>query len=295
MAGLESRTSILPTPKIPTNNLSIYGPDYNFSDNLPMPNEVGIYAGNSIDSVIDSIAGAAYYADMIGFGVPSNPMSATVSTNLKPMIPIGLRSFTKTGMQCTNGADMWMYNNGIPDGSALGAGFARKLAATGFPPMQGLAPGIIEDAKSALDPEPIMSAVFGSGYPVCEYKVLPVGDQYGRIKNPETGKYYVENPETVQYVPNYLWPPAPMWQGRWIKKAEVTQEEAEKTPKTFCPDGYPLKSHKDTDCAKDLISLSMEPFIDNKNKEDSLELLKMIGAVTGVLLTIGLVHRYFIR
>jgi hypothetical protein len=158
-----------------------------------------------------------------------------------------------------------------------------------------LAPGIIEDAKSALDPEPIMSAVFGSGYPVCEYKWLPVGDQYGRIQNPETGKYYVENPETVKYIPNGFWPPAPMWQGRWVKTAEVTQEEAEKTPKTICPDGYPLKSHKDTDCAKDLISLSMEPFIDNKNKEDSIELLKMIGAVTGVLLTIGLVHRYFIR
>lgn len=38
---------------------------------------------------------------------------------------------------------------------------AAGLASAGLPQLRGLAPGILEDVKGALDPTPIMSAAFG--------------------------------------------------------------------------------------------------------------------------------------
>jgi hypothetical protein len=46
-----------------------------------------------------------------------------------------------------------------------------------------MAPGIIEDAQSALNPFPVINAVVGSGYPQCRLVRMKVGDYDGKIQN----------------------------------------------------------------------------------------------------------------
>ena len=151
---------------------------------------------------------------------------------------------------------MWMYVEGIPTGNSLGKRLADGLQSAGLPRMRGLAPGILEDVQGALDPVPVMSAVFGSGFPQCKLESRPVGDQDGKIQNPATKAFFVENPESV--VQRNGRP----HQARWVMDRPLDQASWEATPKLFCPNGFPKKNHKDNDCAKQLISTRMDGFQD---------------------------------
>ena len=157
-AGLESRTTILPQPAIPTKVPGVFGPDYSFADSVPLPGDVGVYDGNSINSVIDAVKGAAFYIDTIGFGSSSSSLTSGLGVK-----PLGVNTYMRTGFKCSNGADMWMYNAGIPTGNAFGPRIKKGLESANMPPLKGLAPGILEDVEVALDPTPIMSAIFGTG------------------------------------------------------------------------------------------------------------------------------------
>ena len=154
---------------------------------------------------------------------------------------MGINFFTKTGLQCANGADMWTYFQGIPKGDALGATIQRAMNEMGFPALRGLAPGMIEDTKSALDPMPILQATFGNVYPDCELKTLPVGDDRGLIKDPISGDEWAKG--DVQYVQG-----RPQ-QTRWIQKQDrsrnpvyMSQADWLATPKTMNADGSPKQS-----------------------------------------------------
>ena len=221
--------SILPQVSVKTKGPGVTGPDYSFADAIPFPSDIGVRDGGDMDSVIGAARGVAYYADMIGFGGPSSAMDQNMG-----MKPVGVQFWMKTGFQCSNGADMWTYVNGIPTGNALGKTMARGLAAANLPALKGLAPGMLEDIESALDPYPIMSSVFGTGSPSCKLVKESVGDQNGKIyKLDENGKkvYYIENPETVT-VENGM-----SYQSRWALDHYVSQSEWDKVAKTFCPDG----------------------------------------------------------
>ena len=279
--GLENRTAILPTPSIPKVP-GVFGPDYSFADNVRLPNEVGVYDGDSITSVIDSVKGAAYYIDTIGFGQSSSPLTAGMGIK-----PIGVNTYMRTGFTCANGAEMWMYNEGIPTGRALGKRVADGLQKANLPQLRGLAPGIMEDAQSALDPEPLMRAMFGTGYPNCKYEMNQVGDQDGNIQNSATQAYYVENPETV--VRNNGVP----MQGRWVYDSDLTSDQYTSVPKTHCPDGFPKKNHKDTDCLKPLQSMKMDSFRDyaTSSSHRLAQLGKAVGIAACILFGIGIFHR----
>lgn len=252
--GLESRTSILPTPPIPDKVPGIFGPDYSFADQIPLPGQVGVRDGDSYGDVLDSVKAVAFYADTIGFGE-----SSSFLTKGMPLKPIGVNTWIQTGMKCSNGADMWVYQQGIPTGEALGKRLSDGLASAGLPRLKGLAPGIVEDVQEALNPVPVMSAVFGSGYPSCKYVEMPVGDQDGRIQNPATGSYYVQNPESVKQRGG-----RPV-QGRWIQDTMLTKDQWDTTPKTHCADGFSLKNHRDGICDNPLISMTMEGFTTKKD------------------------------
>ena len=73
--GLENRTSILPTPAAAPMGPGLLGPDYSFADNLALPGQVGVYEGDSMQSVVDSVKAVGYYVDMIGFGESSSGLS----------------------------------------------------------------------------------------------------------------------------------------------------------------------------------------------------------------------------
>ena len=220
---------ILPTPKVNTLGPGILGPDYSFAENIPLPNQIGVRDGDDMGSVIGAIKGVAYYTDTIGFGEPSSFLSQGMGLK-----PIGVQVWMKSGATCSNGAEMWSYMNGIPQGTSLGGTMAKTLSDAGLPGLKGMAPGIMEDIQSAFDPAPIMRSVFGTGYPSCKMVEMPVGDQDGNISKVDSKGntvYYVENPDKV------VRRNGRSYQSRWTLDYDMTQDEWKKVPKTFCPDG----------------------------------------------------------
>jgi hypothetical protein len=262
--GNETRNSILPKGDI--TGMGFLGPDYNLTDDLPMPHQIGVRDEGSMSATIDAVKGVAYYVDMIGFGEASNPL--TKSMGVKPK-PLGINYFAKTGQSCSNGADMWMYIEGQPRGDGLGERTMIAMKAVGMPQLRGLAPGIMEDTKDALSPVPIINSLFGTGYPECELTEKLVGTSAGLIRkrratdNPNglpTGEPLIDNPATA-YKRDGKW-----YQKKWIQKYDVevlpnglekrtpvylTRDQWINTPKYYNPDGT-------------LIADTKEPFTDYK-------------------------------
>jgi len=267
---MSSATPTLATPSGP----GVFGPDYSFSDNIKLPGEIGVRTGDSMDSVTDALKAVSYYVDMIGFGEASNHLSDGM-----PVQPLGVNFWSKTGMTCSNGADMWIYNETIPKGDALGQRVKNGLRSAGMPGLRGLGPGIVEDAKVALNPTPLLSSIFGSTYPKCKYEMKPVGDQDGFIRkrlsnengvlesNP-TGSYYIQNPESVQYINGKP------FQGRWTFDRPLTRDEWDKDNKTHCPDGIPIKNHQNSNCNKKITSYTQEGF---QNRNNTMKNYILIG------------------
>jgi hypothetical protein len=230
--GSETRNSILPNASI---SAADFGSSYSPADALLTPAQLGVRVGNSMGDVVNAIKGVGFYTDQIGFGAPST--SLTNGMNLRPL---GINYFLNTGSTCSNGATMWHYMEGIPTGDALGKGAKRAMEEMGLPPLKGLAPGMIEDAKNALNPAPLMNTLFGSGYPQCKQVTLHVGDAYNRIQDPTTGDYWISDPETAQYNGSgYV-------QTRWVQDTyrngnpiNMDKDAFDKTPKTYNKDGTP--------------------------------------------------------
>lgn len=227
--------NMLPTTQI-KDEPGFFGPDYDFADQLKTPKNVGVERNDTLGSVIDAVKGAAYYIDQIGFGEPSNAFTRSLPSDRQPR-PMGINYFIRTGIRCSNGADMWYYVEGIPTGGAFGEKIKVALAESRLPALRGLAPGILEDAQNALDPRPVMNAVLGSGYPKCRLVELPVGDPNGKIGNPGE-EPWIKGPIST----SYGYPT----QKRWVQEVDrkgnplyMTKEQYDKDPKTLCPDGSP--------------------------------------------------------
>jgi len=231
--GSESRQSILPTASVGT-----FGSSYSPADAMMSPAQLGIYVGNDMGDVVNAVKGVGFYIDQIGFGAPSTSL-----TNGMPLKPLGVNYFIKTGATCSNGADMWHYMEGIPTGDALGKGVKQAMEDMGMPPLQGLAPGMIEDAKHALNPAPLMNAMFGSGYPQCKQVTRHVGDAYNRIQDPSTGDYWITDPDKASFNGSEY------TQTHWVQDTyangnpiNMDREQWEQTEKTYNPDGTPKTS-----------------------------------------------------
>lgn len=189
--GSESRSSLLPS--VVPDGLGAFGSSYNPADAMLTPPQIGVNVGSSMGDVVNAVKGVGFYVDQIGFGAPSTGL-----TNGMPLRPLGVNYFIKTGATCSNGADMWNYMQGIPQGDALGPKIKSVMAQMGLPPLKGLAPGMIEDAEHALDAKPLINAMFGSGYPQCKQVTLPVGDSYGNIADTTTGEPWISMPSTAR-------------------------------------------------------------------------------------------------
>jgi hypothetical protein len=109
----------------------------------------------------------------------------------------------------------------------------------GLPGMRGLAPGIMEDARDALNPMPLLRAAMGSGYPQCRLANNEVGDLNGNIRSPHDGTVWIQGEtQLINGRPH---------QSRWIQDKDakgnpvfMEQEAYEAAPKTFYPDGTPI-------------------------------------------------------
>jgi hypothetical protein len=234
--GSEKRTSILPS-MVPS-GIGFFGSPYKPADAMMTPPQIGVHVGDSMGDVINAVKGVGFYADQIGFGAPSTGL-----TQGMPLAPLGVNYFMKTGMKCSNGADMWQYVQGITQGDALGEKIKDVMAEMGLPPLKGLAPGMIEDAENALNPEPLLNALFGSGYPQCKQVTLPVGDGYGRIMDPDTNEVWIDDPNsTVPSGNGYV-------QTKWVQDTDangtpinLSRDDWVAAQKTYNPDGTPIAS-----------------------------------------------------
>ena len=101
---------------------------------------------------------------------------------------------------------------------------------------------MLEDMNQALDPGPVMNALFGSGYPQCRLEKKPVGDAYGRIRDDTTREPWISDPDTAELVgKGYV-------QERWIQDTDdagnpinLTKANFDAAKKTHNPDGTPKK------------------------------------------------------
>jgi len=227
--GNETRVQIIPAqPKI-----DYSAPSYDYSAAIPSPADIGVKSGSGLGDVLDAARGMAYYTDVIGFGVPSSGLTREMW-----MTPLGINYFMPTYQKCPNGAQMWTYVQGIPKGDALGPSVARAFTQMGFPSLTGLAPGIIEDTKVALNPDPFIQAVMGDPYPDCEQVTFPVGDIIGRTVDPQDpkNKWVTGDIESIQGRP---------YQTKWVQKKKgrnfvfIDRQTARCTPKTLNADGSP--------------------------------------------------------
>jgi len=231
--GLEQgnqRGGILST-LVPT-GMGMFGSPYSAADALKGPPQIGVRAGDSMGDVVNAVAGVAYYIDQIGFGESSNPLTNNSTMDLKPL---GVNYFMETGVKCSNGAQMWEYMRGITEGNAFGDRIKDVMQEMGMPGLRGLAPGMIEDAERALNPEPLMKALFGSGYARCKEVTLQVGDARGKITG-DDGTPWIANPETA-FQENGL-----MYQKRWVYDRDLTRKQWNHSAKTMNFDGKPRDS-----------------------------------------------------
>lgn len=243
--GNEKRSSVLPVKN--TSSLDSQPPPYSFADELPFPDQVGVRRGGSLDDVGSAVQGIAFYADMIGFGSPSTGLTANLP--IRPY-PMGVNYFTRTQTKCSNGADMWVYVNGIPKGDLFGRKVGEALRRLNLPNLQGLAPGILEDARDGLSPTPIANAVFGTGYARCKQVTLPVGTHTGALQNID-GQDLVRPsfPGDIQYINNIPHQKRFVFD-QWLTKEEWDKENASAA---FCPDGTQIANHDENECSKPLM------------------------------------------
>jgi len=123
----------------------------------------------------------------------------------------------------------------------LGVKIQSAMSEMGLPQLKGLAPGMLEDAKNALNPMPLLNAMLGSGYPQCQQVTRQVGDMTGAIADPVTGEPWIEQPETAFRGNGGL-----MYQTRWVQRTDgggspitLDKKAWDATPKTLNPDGTP--------------------------------------------------------
>ena len=206
-----------------------FGPNYSYADNIPLPGQIGVRKESSFGAIFDAVGGINHYLDVIAFGGPT-------FFDKQDTKPMGVRYYLNTGMRCSNGATMSEYFDGVTKGDLLGEHVAAGLASAGLPGLKGLAPGMLENARDALDPRPIMSAVTATGYPVCQQVVCPVGDARGSVVNAFDGSAYLADP--ADYDHGY---PS---QTRWVQALDakgnpinVTKGEFAAEPKCYNADG----------------------------------------------------------
>jgi hypothetical protein len=194
------------------------GPKYDYTNEIAPPSAIGVKNGGGFDDVVGAMAGMNYYIDAIGFGQSTGIAKSQGLKNQR----LGIRYFMNTGMKCSNGADMYEYIDNIPKGLPGRAG--EEVQKTLGVQLRGLAPGIVEDAASALNPARLFGAAIGSGYSKCKTIERPVGDERGRLKSDYDGAIWVDGPvKFINGIPH---------QTRWVYDSDISQEEYEKTPKT---------------------------------------------------------------
>ena len=153
----------------------LLGPDYNYSQKIKSPDELGMSSHGSISTLTKNISGLIAYVNVLAVGgcSPHTPCGQKTSGTL------GDRFFLKTGAKCKNVANgelvhRSIYVNNIPDGSipfiteALGG-----LKLTTF---EGLVPGVMSNL-ARIHPMQIFQSFMTGSTPDCKAITLNTVDK----------------------------------------------------------------------------------------------------------------------
>jgi hypothetical protein len=249
--GNDARTNVLPVK--PASGPGFLGPNYNPADEMLPPAQIGVKRGDNLSDVVGAVKGVIYYGDMIGFGEASSGFTK----GMPGLKPLGVNYFINSGLTCSNGATMWEYVKTTPDGSALGEKVKGALRDVGLPQLRGMAPGLIEDVKFALDPSPVINAVVGSGYPQCRLVKKIVGDFDGQIQNVD-GQLLVDPVGLINSNGKF-------YQERWIQDRSAIRARPGEDPDQTYARGDPIQlSYEDWQAAP-------KPYKDNGCLVDSTD------------------------
>jgi hypothetical protein len=209
----------------------LLGPQYDYTGEMSAPSEIGIRLGDgSWGGIQRAIGGIDYYGDALGYGT-STGFAKGAGQEQHPM---GLNFFVKTGGTCSNGADMYDYVSTIPTGvpGRLGNEIKKTLGVN----LQGLAPGIMDDALAALNPLPMFDAMAGTGFAKCKKISLPVGDINGalRSRNADVTTPWIDTATTKVFYQN-----GKPYETHWVFDSWISADEYNSTSKT-----YPIKDAK---------------------------------------------------
>lgn len=163
-------------------------PSYNYAEEVATPADLRIGRGGNFPQIGDAIAGVNYYFDGIAFGDSTGFAKMWGNRQFSNQKPLGVQFFTATGRTCSNGEPMYEYISTIPKGDILGNRIKTELERTGLPPMKGLAVGILEDARDALNPAPFFSAIENPERVPCKKLRARVGDARGKLASQKDSK-----------------------------------------------------------------------------------------------------------
>ena len=246
--GNDSRANVLPVK--PASGPGFLGPNYNPADEMLAPAAIGVHRGGDLNDVVGAVKGVIYYGDMMGFG----QASSAFTQGMPGLKPLGVNYFVNSGLTCSNGATMWEYVETIPTGGALGSKIKIAIRDMKLPQLRGMAPGILEDAQSALNPFPVINALVGSGYPQCILVKRKVGDYGGNITNVD-GQLLVDPEGLIKQGSEY-------YQERWIQARQPIRARDGETPEEAYSRGDAIqldydvwdkapKTHGENGCVKD--------------------------------------------
>ena len=142
----------------------LLGPDYNYSENIKPPNEMGMSSSGDFNTLADDIGGLLAYVKVLVTG--RGKASRTGE-------PLGNKFFLPTTVNCTdkatgNEVTRSIYINNVPDGSLpFISGANMGTGGITFDEFKGLMPGLMSNLAQ-INPLQILQAFTSGASPTCQ-------------------------------------------------------------------------------------------------------------------------------
>ncbi len=146
----------------------IFGPSYNYTDNIKMPSELGMSSEGSLSVLAKDIKGIIAYIEILVSGTGAASRTGK---------PLGNKFFFKTNATCKdinsgNIVDRYMYIDNVPDGSIP---FISQAMGVQMSEFKGLIPGALGNLN-ALNPLQLFQAFQMGGQPDCRELTMETVD-----------------------------------------------------------------------------------------------------------------------
>jgi hypothetical protein len=140
----------------------VLGPDYNYTDFIKSPEELGMSDNGSLDTLAHDVGGLLAYVELLASG-----NSAASKNNNQPL---GDKFFLATGAKCkdiASGLEVTrsLYINNVPDGDI--PFISSAMGGMDFKDFRGLVPGVIGNLSN-INPLQIFQAFVSGSMPDCQ-------------------------------------------------------------------------------------------------------------------------------